>query len=833
MSAIPFGGEHLAAALGSALRSSRWVSLVGPPGSGKSLHAELCAAEHPPATWVPLAGLTEVDAVLDAVVSALAVLRAPGDDPEAAISRALDESERLLILDGIGPHLTGLGPVLQRILEATRRSRLLCTTGAITGLAGELVIRVDPLPLPAGDQPLAGPAVDLLQSRIRAAGAAPLDLQRDEAEVRRLLQATGGLPLLVQQVAVQIALVGLTNVVVPRSLTQAISTSYGLLDPAQRRVFRRLSLLPVAVGLDVVASIADLDRDATGEIVVGLSRRSLLRVGDDGRFDLLAPLREFAAAQADEHDRDRVRTGLVDWADRVLPSDYAAGTADEPWLTDLPVLRHAILTAGAAPDTLHRAYDLANRTFGTLYTGMRFGDAAELLGSVVRAGDGPPAIGAQVSRRAGIAASEAAGTYDGLALLTRAEEQAAATAEPDVERARTASIRAEMHLDAGDFDQARAEAERALSLAGEDGHSRRQATRTLADAWISMGELDLGSDLATALAAEPAPDDQAWLSLAAEALSARIALERGRVAEAIAAARVLAERSRAAGEDRVALIAALLGRQADPTAPPPDADADALPWSLRIPVLVDQARALLQAGEPERAAGRAADVVVLAGAARLGSHVIEAELLLTECLRATGDDSQAATTLVSALERAARAPLPLRAADALDGLASLALAHDDQVAARRFAATAYALRRRSRAKPWMLCGAGGQRVTPAGMPAPESWLEDGRPTARLLDDIDDWHSEFAVAGAAGATTGDDVLAPLTAAERQVAWLVAEGLTSREIAERLYVSPRTVDAHLANSYRKLGIRNRSRLAALMTRTARTATDGPATPIGPAA
>nr|WP_240978091.1 helix-turn-helix transcriptional regulator [Knoellia sp. DB2414S] len=59
---------------------------------------------------------------------------------------------------------------------------------------------------------------------------------------------------------------------------------------------------------------------------------------------------------------------------------------------------------------------------------------------------------------------------------------------------------------------------------------------------------------------------------------------------------------------------------------------------------------------------------------------------------------------------------------------------------------------------------------------------------------------------------------LTKAERAVAELVAEGLTSRRIAEELFVSPRTVDAHLSHIYRKLDIGSRAKLAALMAEVA---------------
>lgn len=54
---------------------------------------------------------------------------------------------------------------------------------------------------------------------------------------------------------------------------------------------------------------------------------------------------------------------------------------------------------------------------------------------------------------------------------------------------------------------------------------------------------------------------------------------------------------------------------------------------------------------------------------------------------------------------------------------------------------------------------------------------------------------------------------LTAQEKQVAALVRQGLTNRDAAARLFVSPRTVDFHLRNVFSKLGVSSRAELAAL--------------------
>ena len=54
--------------------------------------------------------------------------------------------------------------------------------------------------------------------------------------------------------------------------------------------------------------------------------------------------------------------------------------------------------------------------------------------------------------------------------------------------------------------------------------------------------------------------------------------------------------------------------------------------------------------------------------------------------------------------------------------------------------------------------------------------------------------------------------PLSARERQIARLAAAGATSREIAEKLDLSARTVDSHLAHVYTKLGLGGRRDLVA---------------------
>ena len=58
---------------------------------------------------------------------------------------------------------------------------------------------------------------------------------------------------------------------------------------------------------------------------------------------------------------------------------------------------------------------------------------------------------------------------------------------------------------------------------------------------------------------------------------------------------------------------------------------------------------------------------------------------------------------------------------------------------------------------------------------------------------------------------------LTARERQASELAADGLTNRQIATLMSVTPNTIEYHLTNAYRKLGVNSRLQLAgALLVR-----------------
>ncbi|WP_079027883.1 helix-turn-helix transcriptional regulator [Streptomyces rimosus] len=88
-----------------------------------------------------------------------------------------------------------------------------------------------------------------------------------------------------------------------------------------------------------------------------------------------------------------------------------------------------------------------------------------------------------------------------------------------------------------------------------------------------------------------------------------------------------------------------------------------------------------------------------------------------------------------------------------------------------------------------------------------AWAEQAGAELRAAGDI----AGAAAPGPVAALTG------LTAQQQRIARRVAEGATNREVAERLSLSPRTVDHHLRNVFAVLGIRSRVELARLVNKT----------------
>jgi DNA-binding NarL/FixJ family response regulator len=107
-------------------------------------------------------------------------------------------------------------------------------------------------------------------------------------------------------------------------------------------------------------------------------------------------------------------------------------------------------------------------------------------------------------------------------------------------------------------------------------------------------------------------------------------------------------------------------------------------------------------------------------------------------------------------------------------------------------------------------------------------LDQARAAARLLERWPGWRRDEAAAllrrlgEGPPATDGPDVLTPR---EREVAALLAEGLSNGEIARRPYISTKTASVHVSNILAKLGMASRAEVAAWAVRSGLVAGDRP--------
>ena len=114
------------------------------------------------------------------------------------------------------------------------------------------------------------------------------------------------------------------------------------------------------------------------------------------------------------------------------------------------------------------------------------------------------------------------------------------------------------------------------------------------------------------------------------------------------------------------------------------------------------------------------------------------------------------------------------------------------------------------------------RVLAAGIPGARLLSLDSRDHLPLADEpawpvfLCELQTFLGTAPSPAVAVADE----LSLRERQVLRLVTSGMSNEQIAERLYLSARTVERHLSNSYAKLGLTGRGARAAAAAYVSRT-------------
>lgn len=237
----------------------------------------------------------------------------------------------------------------------------------------------------------------------------------------------------------------------------------------------------------------------------------------------------------------------------------------------------------------------------------------------------------------------------------------------------------------------------------------------------------------------------------------------------------------------------------------------------------------LVTGDP----GRARDALLRAGGDELRRLQPSVRPLLLELLvsanLALGDLDSAQRWAVRAHAEADRLGLPTQRGAALRGQAAVAAHRGDSAAAAQLFAQA--------AKECARSGATLREAQSLVLGAPSMRAAGDTSRAAAM-----WHRGHRLASSGGAgllvglaehlrpvvigetPTDSDELAALTTREREIAQLVAEGLTSQAIATKLYLSRRTVETHVSRVYHKTGVSSRVGLATLVARNGAPPTAG---------
>jgi len=303
-----------------ALERSCLVSIVGIAGVGKTrLAQEVLAreAEKPglAGAWVSLRTVEVAEHVPSAIAVALGLSLPDDGDDFAALGHALRSLSLLLVLD-CAEHLSeSLAAPLAELLPETQGVRVLVTSQAPLGIAGEVVYRLAALPAPDPDvaQEMAAQyaAVALFAQRAAAADRSFELTAANTALVAEICRRLDGIPLALELAAARVPALGLAALLERLddrfrllraagrpsdarhgALHAAFDWSYDLLSREEQRVFDRLGAFAGSFSLDSAARYAcDADTDVAEviDLIGRLVDRSLVSVlaVDPPRYTLL------------------------------------------------------------------------------------------------------------------------------------------------------------------------------------------------------------------------------------------------------------------------------------------------------------------------------------------------------------------------------------------------------------------------------------------------------------------------------------------------------------------------------------------------------------------
>ncbi len=331
--------------VGQALATTRLLTLTGVGGSGKTrLALEVARGlleAYPNGVWlVELAPLSEEVLVPKAVAEALKVPERPAEPLFDTLADVLRDRQLLLVLDNCEHLLEATALLVDLLLDSCPGVRILATSREALGVEGEARRPVPPLSAPepqgttSSEDSSSSEGLEGYESvRLfveRAGGRDPAFSLGPEnavavAEICRTLE---GIPLAIELAAARVGTLsieqiserlegslelltrgGRTAVLRHRTLKGALEWSHNLLSESEKKLFRRLSVFAGEWTLEASEAVGaggDVEEGEVLNLLSGLVEKSLVmaRGGDpgDARYRLLEPVRQYAWEKLEESD---------------------------------------------------------------------------------------------------------------------------------------------------------------------------------------------------------------------------------------------------------------------------------------------------------------------------------------------------------------------------------------------------------------------------------------------------------------------------------------------------------------------------------------------------
>jgi predicted ATPase/DNA-binding SARP family transcriptional activator/DNA-binding CsgD family transcriptional regulator len=353
------GREQEVAEITQLLGTTRLLTLVGPGGCGKTRLAIEIAARRPVACpdgvwWLELASLEDETLIPDALARLFGLHLEPGRTALETLGDHLRDRFLLLVLDNCEHLVSACAGLVATLLRAAPGLRVLATSRTALNATGEQIWNVPPLAspdprcLPPTDRLPDYAAVRLFLDRARAVRPGIELTEADALPIAQICARLEGMPLTIELAAARVRVLtpgqiaarlddclGLlsrgSRTVAPRhqTLRGVLDWSHALLSLGEQTVFRRLSVFAGGWTLDAAAGVisAPDGRTSVLDALSPLVDQSLVVVEDvegSRRYRFLEPIRQYAAEKlrqaGDVADaRDRHLAWFLDFAEAAQP----------------------------------------------------------------------------------------------------------------------------------------------------------------------------------------------------------------------------------------------------------------------------------------------------------------------------------------------------------------------------------------------------------------------------------------------------------------------------------------------------------------------------------